>query len=130
MSTNQYELTVENGSIVAETGFFFRAAPFTIHAANQQIDCTFIRDGHDVVYRLSSNNSPIADLAHPDYAIDNVSPTQLDDQLNTPFAASILFVALVQLGITIDTEYKEQLGLEEQTYTFKVIQAQFEQNEA
>ncbi|MGE4169794.1 MAG: hypothetical protein AB7F28_03645 [Candidatus Margulisiibacteriota bacterium] len=94
-----YNLTVTNGQVSSESGFYFIAAPFTLEANGHRYSVDFKRGAKDkVAYILSENGSPITELFHNDYTFET-SPEAVRPELLA------VACAFVKLGITTEKNH-------------------------
>ncbi len=118
-----YELSVNQGQVAKESGYFFLAMPFDIMTPAGTVSCEFKKGSKGkVVYRLLKDNQLIVELEHSDYA-----PDCEPDSLTTIFPAykdvmKPVFAALVKLGVTINRVYKAAFSAEDNTVSYEVRQ--------
>jgi hypothetical protein len=97
-----YTLHVQNGQDQSESGFFFKAKPFSIDSLGRSVVCVFRKGSTGkVVYALEEGGKLLVELVHPYYA-----PEFLPDELSrfgsdADFVAAI-YAALIRVGVTKD----------------------------
>jgi hypothetical protein len=119
----QYFAKIESGTVIEETGAFFKAAPFEIEAQGKSYACIFkhLASGR-VVYDISSEGKTVEELTHPDY-VPEKSLGDYTDPETLSADQKIIFAALLKLDISKDKTYLAYFEKEDikasMTYTVK-----------
>ena len=111
-SKKQYLLKIENGNIKEEQGSFFKAIPFIIENENQKIDVLFTHKNHEVIYTLTHNNTPIAELEFPTY-LPNIDPAKLNTSLKHIKNPLFIPAALLHLSVAKSKPFADYLKQQE-----------------
>lgn len=68
MSTIKYHLVVENGEVIKEEGYLYKAGPFELLIDGTTLQSSFKRTpDHKVIYEITSDEKSLLKLQHPDY---------------------------------------------------------------
>ena len=95
-----YQLHVQEGQDQSESGFYFRARPFTVSVNGRDLSCVF-RKGTSgkVIYALEEAGTLLVELVHPYYAPDFLPEETSRFGDDADFIRAV-YAALVRLGVT------------------------------
>ena len=116
-----YVLNVQDGQDQSESGFFFRARPFTVSVNGHELSCVF-RKGTSgkVIYALEEAGTLLVELVHPYYAPDFLPAELSRFGEDTPFVEAV-YAALIRLGVTKEKAWIQ--FFQDKSFSFDVRQA-------
>ena len=101
----QYTLTVKEGKVLQEEGYFYRAGNFFLNTSDNSFEIQFKRNkDHAVVYDVIEDQKAIQELTHPDY-VPELSPGVYVKPSDIPDYQRPIYAALVKLGIAKESDY-------------------------
>lgn len=116
-----YTLTVENSQVQSESGFFFKARPFTISVGDRTFMCVFKKGSQGkVVYSLEEKGVVLVELQHPYYTPEFAPEETTRFGEDAPILEAV-YGGLLHLGVAKEKTWLH--AYQEKKVSFQITQS-------